>query len=269
MLRPATPADRPNVIALAFAEDAAWADAPPVSAEEVGELVDSFPPGVIFGELAGYAATGEGGTLLLLDPGHDPAPALEALIAWLEERGCREVVAYANDARRIAWLEAHGFAHRHSAFDLQRDAGPLAAATWPPGIGVRAFVPGTDDESVHRLVYVDAAWVDVPGHRERTLDSWRTLNHTGWVAHRGPQVIGWASTRLFDGGRGWIEQLAVARGERGLGLGRALLLHSLEDLRARGATAFALGVQGANASAIRLYRTVGFEVEREWRVHAR
>jgi ribosomal protein S18 acetylase RimI-like enzyme len=95
------------------------------------------------------------------------------------------------------------------------------------------------------------------------------MNHRGWVAHREQQPVGWASTRRFSDGRGWIEQLAVARPERGLGLGRALLLHALADLRAQGATSFGLGVQGANASAIRLYRNVGFEVEREWRVYAR
>src|SRR4051812_30479994 len=50
-------------------------------------------------------------------------------------------------------------------------------------------------------------------------------------------------------------------------LGRALLLHSLADLGSHGATTFALGVQGSNDNAIRLYRGVGFEVEREWRTY--
>ena len=39
MLRPATPADRLDVIALALAEDAAWSDEPEVSGEEIGELM--------------------------------------------------------------------------------------------------------------------------------------------------------------------------------------------------------------------------------------
>jgi GNAT superfamily N-acetyltransferase len=270
MLRPATPADRENVIALALAEDAAWADAPPVSADEAGELVDSFAPGVLFGENAGYAAAGDGGTLLLIDPATDPAPVLETLVAWLEERDQHEVIAYPADARRIAWLQAHGFAHRHSAFDLRRDIEPPpAAAVWPPGVAVRPFERGSDDEAIHRLVYVDAAWTEVPGHNARSLESWQGLNRTGWVAHRDQHPVGWISTRLFSDQRGWIEQLAVARSERGVGLGRALLLHALADLRAQGATSFALGVQAANANAIGLYRQAGFEVEREWRLYAR
>src|SRR5829696_3028361 len=94
MLRPATPADRPDLIALALAEDAAWSGAPEVSAEEAGEVIDHHGKGVIFerdGRVAGYAAVDEGGeTILLADPGDHPGPALEALVAWLGELGRHE-----------------------------------------------------------------------------------------------------------------------------------------------------------------------------------
>lgn len=81
--------------------------------------------------------------------------------------------------------------------------------------------------------------------------------------------VGWVAARVFDDGRGWVEQLAVARSARGLGLGRALLLHSLAELCSRGATSLATGAQGENAKAIGLYRDVGFEVDREWRIYSR
>jgi ribosomal protein S18 acetylase RimI-like enzyme len=74
---------------------------------------------------------------------------------------------------------------------------------------------------------------------------------------------------VFTDGRGWIQQLAVARPARGAGLGRALLLHSLAELCSQGATTLAIGVQAENEHAIGLYRDVGFEVTREWRVYAR
>jgi hypothetical protein len=109
VLRLAMPTDRSDLIALALAEDAAWSAAPEVSAEEAGEFIDHHEPGVVFerdGRVAGYAAVGEGDeTILLGDPDEDPVPALEALIAWLGERGHHEVDTYAGDARRIAWLE--------------------------------------------------------------------------------------------------------------------------------------------------------------------
>jgi ribosomal protein S18 acetylase RimI-like enzyme len=275
VLRRATPADRPALIALALAEDAAWSGAPAVSDEEIGEYVDSYELGVVFeldGRVAGYAATGEGGrTLLSIDPGDDPEPALEALVGWLAERGHHEIDSYGGDARRIAWLEENGFTHRRSFFDLVRDIDPpLPEVEWPGGVAIARYRPGEDDEAVHALIYVDAAWAEVPGHTERPLESWRatlTPEYSGWVARRDGRPVGWVAGRVFGDGRGWVESLAVARSARGHGLGRALLLHSLAELRHRGATSYALGVQGENESAIGLYRKVGFAVEREWRVY--
>lgn len=276
MLRPATPADRPALIALVLAEDAAWSGAPEVSGDEAGELLDSYAPGAILeldGRIAGYAATGEdGGAMVLIDPA-DPAGPLETLVAWLAERDRHDVIAYAGDVQRIAWLEAHGFAHRQSAFDLQRGIDPPPAdAAWPDGIDVAPFRLGEDDDAVHALVYVDAAWAEVPGHREQSREAWGaalTPDHRGWVARRDGRPVGWVVGRVFSDGRGWIPQLAVARSERGRGLGRALLLHVLADLRERGAAEFALGVEAANDQALGLYRDVGFAVQREWRVYGR
>ena len=87
--------------------------------------------------------------------------------------------------------------------------------------------PGEDDDAVHTLIYVDAAWGEVPGHKERSLQAWRSMltpDHRGWVARRDERPIGWVVGRGFPDGRGWGEQIAVARSTRGFGLGRALLL---------------------------------------------
>jgi ribosomal protein S18 acetylase RimI-like enzyme len=277
MLRPAAPGDRPGLIALALAEDAAWSGAPAVSAEEAGEFIDACGPGVIFeqeGRVGGYAAAGEdGGTILLLQPGEHPGPALESLVAWLGERGHHEVDTYAGDARRIAWLEAQGFTHRRSSFDLSRGIDPpIAPAVFPGAVAIARYRPGEDDDAVHALIYVDAAWAEVPGHTQRSLEAWRSMltsDHRGWIARRDERPVGWVVGRVFSDGRGWVQQLAVARAARGLGLGRALLLHSLAELCSRGATSLALGVQAENEHALGLYRDVGFEVEREWRVYSR
>ncbi len=276
MLRPATPRDRPDLIALALAEDAAWSDAPAVSADEAGEFLDRYRTGVIAerdGRVAGYAAVDEGGgSVLLVDP-VDPVSPLDALVAWLGERGQHVIDAYAGDAQRIAWLEDHGFMHLRSAFDLERATDPPPApAVLPSGVAIARFRPGEEDRAVHALIYVDAAWSAVPGHSERTLEAWRstiTPEYRGWVARRDGRAIGWVLGRLFDDGRGWVEQLAVARPERGRGLGRALMLHSLAELLSLGATSLATGVEAANENALGLYRDIGFEVTREWRFYAR
>lgn len=57
--------------------------------------------------------------------------------------------------------------------------------------------------------------------------------------------------------------------ERRRGLGRALLLCAFTALARDGARGLALGVQAENVEALGLYRSVGLEVEREWRVHGR
>jgi mycothiol synthase len=224
------------------------------------------------GRAVGYAAVGNGGApLLLLPPGPHVVHALEALVDWLDTRSNGEVPAYARDAERIAWLEASGRVFVRCVYDLVRPAEPAPApAVWPAGVQVARFRPGVDDQLAHTLVYDDAAWADVPGHTHRSLDAWRQViqSDEAWVASRDGRAIGWVCGRVFADGRGWIEQIAVARRSRGTGVGRALLLHMLADLRAHGATAFALGVEGGNEQAIALYRDVGFTVEREWRVYA-
>jgi ribosomal protein S18 acetylase RimI-like enzyme len=275
MLRHAGPDDRPTLIALALAEDAAWSGASPVSEAEAGDLIDAYPLGVLVedaGQVVGYAAVDAGGgTLLAIDPAVGAGPVLAELVPWLEVRGGREVASYARDAQRRAWLQAQGFAEQRAVFDLHRALEPpLPPATLT--VAVDPYRPGVDDEAVHALIIVDADWASVPGHTARPLDAWRSLfgpEHRGWVARRDGRPIGWVIGRVFDDGRGWIQQLAVARDARGNGLGRGLLLHALADLQAAGATSFALGVQGENASAIALYRDIGFTVEREWRAYAR
>ena len=61
----------------------------------------------------------------------------------------------------------------------------------------------------------------------------------------------------WEEGVGYVDHLAVAARARGHGLGRALLLHGLAALRAAGLSAAELSVQGENASATRLYESVG------------
>ena len=61
----------------------------------------------------------------------------------------------------------------------------------------------------------------------------------------------------WEDGVGYVDYLAVAARSRGRGLGRALLLHGLAALRDAGLAVAELSVQGENASATRLYESVG------------
>jgi ribosomal protein S18 acetylase RimI-like enzyme len=84
------------------------------------------------------------------------------------------------------------------------------------------------------------------------------------LAWRGERLVGVAIGRMFSDGTGWVAQLAVAKDERGQGLGRALLLEALRRRRAAGATSVGLGVQHENRGALTLYLDVGLTIDREW-----
>ena len=81
--------------------------------------------------------------------------------------------------------------------------------------------------------------------------------------------IGFAAMeRLFpepDPGAFHVMELAVAPDARGRGIGRALLVAAAERARAEGCTSLALDVAADNP-AVRLYRSLGFEVAVETRL---
>lgn len=68
---------------------------------------------------------------------------------------------------------------------------------------------------------------------------------------------------VSDGyGGGVIQNLGVARGQRGQGLGSALLLKALHGFQSAGLAKAILEVTARNESAIRLYRRLGFRRRR-------
>ena len=278
-LRPAIEGDRDAVLALGVAEEAAWFGAAETSAAEVGEWIDDeggLAGGVVAvdeeGRVTGFALSGLRGSVFLAEPAMTD-PLADELLPWLRERREDvELMTFAGDAARLAAFERHGLAHRRSSFTLARgeEAGPLPLAVLPQGVDVDPYRLGDDDEAVHRLIYVDAAWAAVPGHTERDLDTWREMVRPcrAFLARRDGRPVGWVAGRVLDSGRGFVQTLAVATTERGRGLGRALLLHAFADLQHAGARDLTLGVEAANEGALGLYRAVGMEVEREWRTYA-
>ncbi|MEA2212893.1 MAG: hypothetical protein QOF83_2841 [Solirubrobacteraceae bacterium] len=280
MIRSATDADRDVVFALGVQEEIVWFGQAEISPGEVGEWVDD-EGGVSRGVVAiddgecvrGFASPGRHLAVFLADPAWTDVVA-DQLLPWLDEqREVVELMTFAGDAARIAAFERHGLRHRRSSFLLARSesAGALAAAVFPDGVEVARYRLGDDDEAVHRLIYIDAAWASVPGHVERDLDAWREAARpctSAFLARRHGQPIGWIAGRLLASSRGYVDTLAVATNDRRRGVGRGLLLHALADLRLAGASGLTLAVQAENQSALGLYRSVDLEVEHEWRIYA-
>ncbi len=108
-----------------------------------------------------------------------------------------------------------------------------------------------------------AAW---PGHDEFQPEIWKVAwdTATNQVAGMVQGFILEAQNARFNRRRGWTEGICVRRPWRRRGLAHALIAASLRELKARGMTEAALGVDAENLSgAFRLYESLGFrEVKR-------
>ena len=205
------------------------------------------------------------------DPAVDAVSACRDLVAWLARGGVVQVEALSRDATLRDALAEHGWVHVRSQFELVRPADGLPAPDWPEGVTATSL--GDDASEVHRLVYEEAGWADVPGHTVRDLDEWVDLFVTGEdpdqqvVARADGRVVGVAVGKVFPDRTGWVAQVAVHRDQRGRGLGTALLAEAFARRVAAGATQVGLGVSATNPDALRLYRRLGLEIDREWMVH--
>jgi len=78
-----------------------------------------------------------------------------------------------------------------------------------------------------------------------------------YIAERDGVLLGWGAQ---DGAPNYISDLWVRPGEQGKGIGRALLLHIVETIRAAGRATATIQTQARNVGAIRLYERCGFEI---------
>jgi mycothiol synthase len=216
------------------------------------------------------------------DADPDPRPAL------LE--AASEHVARHGGGRVVAWVFAAGptdddvlaqadFAPARDLLEMRAPLPAVGAVEWPPGITVRDFEPGLDDE----------AWLVV---NNRAFE-----NHPeqgAWVAEtlRRRMAEPWFDPSLFvlafddDGlaGSNWCKvhpatEQEPALGEifvigidprmTGRGLGRPLALEGLARMHARGITTGQLFTNADNTRAIALYESIGFSVHRVDRSYAR
>ena len=276
LLRAPDPSDADAVLDLIVARDIADLGRPDYTLDDV--RADWTAPGIDLardaflveedGAPLGYALLDDRGAALVTVPpaseGRGVGTLLrEAAEARATERGealVRQYVPVGNEAAR-AHLLAAGYWPAYSYFRMRMalDAG-LAA---PDDVVVRAFSRGPDDAPVHALV--EEAMAGVPGNEPRSLESWQAakVDKEGWdpslwLLHEDADgLAGVVLCERWEDGVGYVDYLAVAARARGRGLGRSLLVHGLVALRDAGLATAELSVQGENASAARLYESVG------------
>jgi mycothiol synthase len=134
---------------------------------------------------------------------------------------------------------------------------------WPDGISVRSFRP-EDARAVYEAVCDVFAgdWnfvaLEFADWRRRNLDAFDFDPSLWFVVEEGTELAGFALCGSEPQSEtGHVGSLGVRSSWRRRGLGRALLLHSLRELRARGRLKAGLGVEADNAGAVQLYERAG------------
>jgi mycothiol synthase len=141
----------------------------------------------------------------------------------------------------------------------------------PDGVRLRTLADGEDEAA---LAALNRAWATTWNFRPITMDAlqndFKDGQRNGFLVAV-PQsdetlIIGTCHAILdpanhnYDGGiYALISNLTNDPDWRGRGLGRALLTAGVRNLRDRGATSVALGVDGGNPVPVALYRSIGFE----------
>jgi GNAT superfamily N-acetyltransferase len=201
-----------------------------------------------------------------------------ALIAWTEEVARRRRAAEPSDSDRLvgqtvplsdaaalALFADRGYTLRHTSWvlrlppDVELEQVPL-----PDGAVIRPARPGVEDAAVWQVV--EDAFNEWPGREPSSFEDWaaevvRRPGFEPWqllVVDHDSEVVG-ACFVIVAGNDSWVQQLAVRRDRRGLGLGRALLSEAGRVSRERGAGLFELNTD-SRTGALGLYEHVGMVV---------
>lgn len=231
-----------------------------------------------------------------VDPDHVGRGIGTALVRWAKQhadhriglaaaelRVSQEIWCFGGHAPSRELLVAEGFEPVRTFNEMEADFdGPVETPTLPPGIEVRPFRFGIDDEA--GALAADEAFADHYGHvvrpKEEVVD--RLLHWTTspdfdadlwWLAWDGDEIAGHlygSPVSDTNPDHGYVGSLGVRRPWRGRGLARALLLHCFTVFAARGKTGVGLAVDGSSLTgAMRLYESVGMHVAISYAIHER
>jgi ribosomal protein S18 acetylase RimI-like enzyme len=198
-----------------------------------------------------------------------------ALVEWWTARAAEHGLALAgqtvsdDDPTAVALLQGLGCAVAHTSWILRYPLGdePPAPASPPDGIAIRLLQPGEERALFH---LIDDAFAHWEGRARGVYDDWAAMSVAsprwepwmGVVAVDGDRLVGAAVLRQYPG-EGWIDQIAVAGGYRGRGIGRALLQHTFGVFHGRDPV---VGLStDSRTGALDLYLHVGMTVRRTYR----
>ena len=248
------------------------------------------------GELIGYAFLDttdevEGSSAeLAVSPSHRHAALARELVETLVAEtpdGRLRLWAHGRNAAASSLARELGFQRERVLWQMRRSLfAPLPAPEFPPGVTLRTFVVGADEDAwigVNNRAFAahpdqghwtledlcqreNEPWFDPAGFflaARSADDGTERLVGFHWTkVHGGPEHHGLTGPHTHDGHGhdliGEVYVVGVDPAERGTGLGRALTLTGLRYLRHLGLPDAMLYVDADNAPAIALYTKLGF-----------
>lgn len=280
-MRPAAPADVPQLVRLYRACDAVDSGTVDSDDEEVlwrwrTESFDLAADTWVVergSALVAYGWVFEGLADVRVDPAARGAGIGAHLLALAErraaEQGSRDGMVRQNVTNRNpgarALLEAAGYvdSHHYGRMEIEMPERPTVPPA-PAGVVLRAYEAGRDDAAVHDAF--NRAWSQYEGDRwaPEPLDRWlehteaETFDPATWhLAEQDGAVVAFSLCEQYPE-LGWIQYLGTVPEARGRGLGRLLLLHSFATYWDRGVARVGLTVASTNVPAARrLYESVG------------
>ena len=178
-------------------------------------------------------------------------------------------VFHGNEAA-MRLLVAEGYAPAQHYWRMVLEFGsPPGEPAVPPGLTIRAFVPGQDDSAVWELVM--DAFSDNAEYTPLPFEEWAgfMLERESFdpslffIADAGSEIAGVALCPKYDGW-GWVRQLAVRGSWRRRGVGQALMQAVFAEFYARGYKKVGLVMDSFNRTGAReFYLSLGMHVERQ------
>ena len=228
--------------------------------------------------LGGYAQLSTGAAELVVAPDHRRRGTGTALLAALP--GHVQVWAHGDVPGAKALAAARGLEVSRELFVLERDL-PATEFDDPPvlpeGLRVRAFEPGRDEDEWLRVNAAAFAHHPEQGRLTRAdleqrmaqpwFDSAGLLLVVPLLGQGDPDSVAafhWTKVHRAgvkgEGPVGEVYVVGVDPAYQGRGLGRPLTLLGLHHLAQQGLEHVILYVDGDNAAALRIYRSLGFQV---------
>ena len=227
------------------------------------------------GAIAGYAyldppsAEGEGGVTgeLVIHPERRRQGLGRALTGELVAAADGHVLrlwAHGDLPAAVALARATGFDRFRALWQMRRSLRePLDRPVLPPGLSLRTFVPGQDEDEW--LGLNGRAFAKHPEQGGWTRHDLELREQEPWfdpagffIAERDGRMTGFHWTKVHDPFLGEVYVVGVDPAEQGTGLGRALTLAGLRHLRDLGLARAMLYVDEDNVPAIRMYEALGF-----------